>query len=119
MDKRTGLTVRLVASILCAAILLVSPGPAAYAAAGQVANVKVAAPVGMSMGMVGGSFNAATDRESTVYWARVPRREATRAIDVLGELICRPALDEDEIGWREVRDHLCQAGRRGGLHFAR
>jgi predicted Zn-dependent peptidase len=46
---------------------------------------------------VGGSFNAATDRESTVYWARVPRREATRAVDVLGELICRPALDEAEI----------------------
>ncbi|HEX5589184.1 MAG TPA: pitrilysin family protein [Candidatus Limnocylindrales bacterium] len=46
---------------------------------------------------VGGSFNAATDRESTVYWARVPRREATRAIDVLGELICRPSLDETEI----------------------
>jgi len=46
---------------------------------------------------VGGSFNAATDRESTVYWARVPRREAARAIDVLGELICRPSLDEAEI----------------------
>src|SRR5881398_1171798 len=43
---------------------------------------------------VGGSFNAATDRESTVYWARVPRREATRAMDVLGELIVRPNLDE-------------------------
>ena len=27
---------------------------------------------------VGGSFNAATDRESTVYWVRVPRREAER-----------------------------------------
>jgi len=25
---------------------------------------------------VGGSFNAATDRESTVYWVRVPRRVA-------------------------------------------
>lgn len=46
---------------------------------------------------VGGSFNAATDRESTVYWTRVPRREAARAVDVLGELICRPALDEAEI----------------------
>jgi predicted Zn-dependent peptidase len=46
---------------------------------------------------VGGSFNAATDRESTVYWARVPRREAARAVDVLGELICRPALDGAEI----------------------
>src|SRR5262245_56444082 len=46
---------------------------------------------------VGGSFNPATDRESTVYWVRVPRREATRAMDVLGELIVRPSLDEAEI----------------------
>ena len=46
---------------------------------------------------VGGSFNAATDRESTVYWARVPGREAARAMEVLGELICRPALDRTEI----------------------
>ena len=46
---------------------------------------------------VGGSFNAATDRESTVYWARVPGREARRATDVLGELICRPNLDRGEI----------------------
>ena len=46
---------------------------------------------------VGGSFNAATDRESTVYWVRVPRREAPRAMDVLGELIVRPLLDPQEI----------------------
>ena len=46
---------------------------------------------------VGGSFNAATDRESTVYWVRVPRRESTRAVDVLGELIIRPTLADAEI----------------------
>ena len=46
---------------------------------------------------VGGSFNAATDRESTVYWVRVPRAEADRAMEVLGELIVRPNLDHDEI----------------------
>ena len=52
---------------------------------------------------VGGSFNAATDRESTVYWVRVPRREAPRAMDVLGELIVRPVLDSKEIeGERNV-----------------
>lgn len=52
---------------------------------------------------VGGSFNAATDRESTVYWVRVPLREAARAMDVLGELIVRPALATDEIeGERSV-----------------
>jgi len=61
---------------------------------------------------VGGSFNAATDRESTVYWVRVPRREATRAMDVLGELIVRPNLDDAEIdGERgviveEIRSYL-------------
>jgi predicted Zn-dependent peptidase len=61
---------------------------------------------------VGGSFNAATDRESTVYWVRVPRREATRAMDVVGELIVRPKLDEKEIdGERtviveEIRSYL-------------
>jgi predicted Zn-dependent peptidase len=52
---------------------------------------------------VGGSFNAATDRESTVYWVRVPRSEAARGVDVLGELIVRPNLDATEIeGERSV-----------------
>ncbi len=46
---------------------------------------------------VGGSFNAATDRESTTYWVRVPRREAERGMDVLGELIVRPVLADAEI----------------------
>jgi predicted Zn-dependent peptidase len=46
---------------------------------------------------VGGSANAATDRESTVYWARVPRREAERAMNVLGELIVRPRLADGDI----------------------
>jgi predicted Zn-dependent peptidase len=61
---------------------------------------------------VGGSFNAATDRESTVYWVRVPRREAARAMDVLGELIIRPTLADHEIeGERaviveEIRSYL-------------
>jgi predicted Zn-dependent peptidase len=61
---------------------------------------------------VGGSFNAATDRESTVYWVRVPRRESSRAVDVLGELIVRPTLADHEIdGERaviveEIRSYL-------------
>ncbi len=46
---------------------------------------------------VGGSFNAATDRELTVYWVRVPHREAARGMDVIGELIVRPTLRGDEI----------------------
>jgi len=46
---------------------------------------------------VGGSFNAATDRESTVYWVRVPRLEMARGMDVIGELIVRPKLDDPDI----------------------
>jgi predicted Zn-dependent peptidase len=61
---------------------------------------------------VGGSFNAATDRESTVYWVRVPRRETDRGMDVLGELIIRPVLDDHEIDQErtviveEIRSYL-------------
>ncbi len=61
---------------------------------------------------VGGSFNAATDRESTVYWVRVPRREAERAMDVLGELVVRPRLEDDDIDQErtviveEIRSYL-------------
>ncbi|MEO8273171.1 MAG: pitrilysin family protein [Chloroflexota bacterium] len=61
---------------------------------------------------VGGSFNAATDRETTIYWVRVPRRETERAMTVLGELICRPALDpgeidrEREVITEEIRGYL-------------
>jgi len=52
---------------------------------------------------VGGNSNAATDRESTVYWARVPVREAERAMDVVAELVVRPLLrDEDIDREREV-----------------
>ena len=40
----------------------------------------------------GGTCNAATDRESTVYWVRLPLREAERAFDVLAELTVRPLL---------------------------
>lgn len=46
---------------------------------------------------VGGSFNAATDRESTVYWVRIPLREAARGMEILGELIVRPKLRSEEI----------------------
>ena len=61
---------------------------------------------------VGGSANAATDRESTVYWARVPRREAARAMDVMGELVVRPTLADADIDQEraviveEIRSYL-------------
>jgi predicted Zn-dependent peptidase len=65
---------------------------------------------------VGGSFNAATDRESTVYWVRVPLRESARGMDVLGELIVRPQLRSAEIESEraviieEIRSYLDDPG---------
>src|SRR5215212_6755266 len=46
----------------------------------------------------GGHCNAATDRESTVYWARLPVRNAERAFAVLGDLVVRPLLRTEDIG---------------------
>ncbi len=46
---------------------------------------------------IGGTFNASTDRETTVYYVRVPLRHAAVAMTVLGELVARPLLDEAEI----------------------
>lgn len=46
---------------------------------------------------VGGTSNAATDRESTVYWTRLPVREAERAFAVLADLVVRPTLRSEDI----------------------
>jgi predicted Zn-dependent peptidase len=52
---------------------------------------------------VGGTSNAATDRETTVYWARLPVREAERAVHVLSELTLRPLLRTADIAFeREI-----------------
>jgi predicted Zn-dependent peptidase len=46
---------------------------------------------------VGGSCNAATDRETTVYFTRLPVREAERGVHVLAELTVRPLLRSEDI----------------------
>ncbi|MFN8519948.1 MAG: pitrilysin family protein [Chloroflexota bacterium] len=52
---------------------------------------------------VGGTSNASTGRESTVYWTRLPVRHAERAFDILGELLLRPILrDEDVARERDI-----------------
>jgi predicted Zn-dependent peptidase len=46
---------------------------------------------------VGGVLNAATDKELTMYWARVPRTKAKLAVDVLGDMLFQPLLDPKEL----------------------
>ena len=46
---------------------------------------------------VGGILNAATDRELTFYWCKVPLPQFRIALDVLVDMILEPTFDPDEI----------------------
>ena len=46
---------------------------------------------------VGGVLNAATDRESTVFWTRVPATSLPLAASVLTDMVLSPALDPAEV----------------------
>jgi predicted Zn-dependent peptidase len=46
---------------------------------------------------VGGSHNAATDREITVYYAKVPHTAAMETIDILADMIRAPIMDPAEL----------------------
>src|SRR2546429_9377246 len=63
-------------------------GSARYGGAKQIAE---------AIEGVGGVLNAATDKELTMYWARVPKTKAKLAIDVLGDMLFQPLLDSAEL----------------------
>jgi predicted Zn-dependent peptidase len=46
---------------------------------------------------VGGILNAATGRESTNYWAKVPSTHLRMAFDVLADIVCNSTIPEDEL----------------------
>jgi len=46
---------------------------------------------------VGGAVNAATDREATVYWTRVPAAHTALAVSVLADMLFQPVFDEREV----------------------
>ena len=46
---------------------------------------------------VGGELNAATDKEATVYWSRVPGDKLGLALDVMTDIVHTPRLDEEEV----------------------
>jgi predicted Zn-dependent peptidase len=46
---------------------------------------------------VGGVLNAATDREATVFWTRVPADKLGLAVSVLADMLLAPALDSAEV----------------------
>lgn len=46
---------------------------------------------------VGGSMNASTDKEATVYWAKVASADVPLAIDVLGDMLLHSRIDAAEL----------------------
>jgi predicted Zn-dependent peptidase len=46
---------------------------------------------------VGGAINAATDKEATVFYAKVPAEHLPLAVGVLGDMLFEPALAPDEV----------------------
>src|SRR5437870_3153484 len=63
-------------------------GSARYAGAKEIAE---------AIEGVGGVLNAGTDKELTMYWARVPKTKAKLAIDVLVDMLFQPLLDPPEL----------------------
>ncbi len=46
---------------------------------------------------VGGVLNASTDREATIFWAKVPSPRVGVAVDVLGDMLFCPRLLDDDV----------------------
>ena len=69
------------------------------------------AEVAESVDAVGGELDAVTDRERTAVQVRVPAADAAFALDLLGDLVVRPALrpDEVEVERRVILEELAQA----------
>ena len=59
--------------------------------------------ISQTVDRVGGDINAYTAKEYTAYYCRVPARHTATGIDLLGELVCTPALRPADIeGERQV-----------------
>ncbi len=56
-----------------------------------------AADLSIAIEGVGGYINAATDREMTVYYAKVPGPDWQTAVDVIVDMVCRPRLEAAEL----------------------
>ncbi|MDQ6747661.1 MAG: insulinase family protein, partial [Candidatus Dormibacteraeota bacterium] len=46
---------------------------------------------------IGGELNAATDKEATMYWARVPGDRLQEAVSVLCDMVLHPLMVEEEV----------------------
>lgn len=61
------------------------------------ASYPTAEQISETIESVGGVLNAATEKEVTVYWAKVASRHAALAFDLLCDMVQTPVLDPEEI----------------------
>src|SRR5215212_5933010 len=60
-------------------------------------STRSAQEIARSVDRVGGDFNAFTAKEYTAYYCRLPARHATFGVDLLGDVLIRPALRETDV----------------------
>lgn len=53
--------------------------------------------ISMAFDEMGGSSNAFTSKEQTCFWARLRDEDLSRGLDILGEMVLRPAFRQAEI----------------------
>ena len=58
--------------------------------------------ISRSVDRVGGDFNAFTSKEYTAYYCRLPARHAMFCVDLLGDVLIRPALRETDVDSERV-----------------
>ncbi|MEI7548321.1 MAG: pitrilysin family protein, partial [Actinomycetota bacterium] len=46
---------------------------------------------------LGGDFNAFTSKEYTAYYCRLPARHSAFCVELLGDVLCRPALRDEDV----------------------
>lgn len=59
-------------------------------------ETRTARQIAEAMDAVGGHLNAATSKLCTNYYAKVIDEDLPLAVDILADMVCRPALDEKE-----------------------
>jgi predicted Zn-dependent peptidase len=58
---------------------------------------RTATDISRTVDRVGGDINAFTSKEYTAYYCRMPRRHASGGIDLLGDVLTRSLLDDEDV----------------------
>ena len=60
-------------------------------------DTRTAQELARGVDRLGGDFNAFTSKEYTAYYCRLPARHSAFCIELLGDVLCRPALRDEDV----------------------